>query len=297
MLGVKKWAANVHVHPDILRDQLKQQAKTVGMAPPVFSYEQKLLGSAGGLLRLSSFFNKAEHFFYLNGDSFIFPDEEGSLNSFYASHVKSGALATFLVRPTKKKTGVLWANKDGQIYSFLNEPKGRSQIKPYDFSGLAVFSRRVFQEIKPSAVHIFKDVLESAVLKPHLRVHSVSTLKLLDMNQLNTYLRSTKKMLCLLQEIDEKTFLHKVLNCFSPQWNRFQGENYFSTTKVVKPPESKKDILFCGKGVKGLERLSVKNFAVLGNRASVVSDVCMERSVLCADVSLNTHLQNKLILS
>lgn len=296
ILGVKKWAVNIHVHPEMLKRKLKQQADTVEMGSPVFSYEQELLGSAGGLLKLASFFEKEKHFFYLNGDSFIFPEEESSLNYFYTSHVESGALASFLVRPTRKEEGVLWADRLGRICSFLKKPKEKSGVRPYDFSGLALFSGRVFREIKPGAHHIFKDVLELGVLKSHLRVHSVSSLKLLDMNQLSTYLQSTRKMLCFLRDTDKNTFLHKVLNCFSPQWNLFQGENYFSATKVTKPPESKQDILFCGREVRSLEKLSVKNFAILGDRASLVSDVCMEQSVLGADVSLKTNLQNKLIL-
>ena len=293
-LGVKNWASNIHVHSEILKNQLSQQASTVGLSSPVFSHEQKLLGSAGGLLKLKSFFEKEEHFFYLNGDSFIWPESEDSLSYFYQSHIESGALASFLVRPTNKKTGVIWANDKAQVVSFLEKTSNRSDIKPYDFSGLALFSRRVLEEIKPGALHIFKDVLELENLKPHLRVHSVLSLKLLDMNQLDTYLKATKKTLCSLQK--EEGFLQKFLNCFSPHWNRFQGENYFSATKIKSLPEGKENILFCGNEVKGLEKLSVKNFTVLGDCSSIVSDIYMESSVLGEGVSLSKNLQNELML-
>lgn len=291
-LGVKEWAANIHVHSEILTNELSKQAKTVGLSSPVVSYEKNLLGSAGGLLKLKPFFEREKYFFYLNGDSFIWPESEGSLD-FYQSHVESGALASFLVRPTNKTTGVIWANDKDQVESFLQKPQ-KSNVKPYDFTGLALFSRPVLKEIKPGALHIFKDVLESEALKPHFRVHSVRSLELLDMNQLDTYLQATKKALCFLQEQDG--FLQKVLNCFSPRWNFYRGENYFSATEVKNPTMEKANILFCGEGVKGLEKLSVKKFSVLGNRSSVLFDVCMESSVLEAGVSLSKNLKNELVL-
>ncbi len=294
-LGVKNWAANIHVHPEILKESLREQAGAVGLSPPVFSHEPKLLGSAGGLLKLRSFFEKEEHFFYLNGDSFIWPNREDSLSYFYKSHVESKALASFLVRPTSKTSGVIWADDKYQIASFLERPQG-SHVKAYDFSGLALFSRRVLEVIKAGDLHIFKDVLESEDLKPHLKVYSVSDLRLLDMNQVDTYLEATRQALCFLQK--EKGFLQEVLNCFSPRWNYFQGKNYFSATKLGNVPVGKENILFCGREVKGLEEFSikVKNFSVLGDYSSILSDVCIESSVLGAGVSLGKSLKNELVL-
>ena len=296
-LGVKNWAANTHLHPRVLEDKLKQQAGLVGINSPLVSHEQKLLGSAGGLLKLKNFFEKEKHFFYLNGDSFIWPEKQDSLTDFYLAHIESGALASFLVKPADKTQGVLWADDTDQIYSFLKKPAGRANIRAYDFSGLAIFSTRVFQEIKsPEVVHIFKDVLESSVLKTYLRIHSVPRLKLLDMNQLNTYLKNIKQVLYVLRD-KNSAFLQETLNLCSPDWSRFHGENYFSVNKVKKPPENKTDILFCGREVKFLEKLFVKNFAVLGDHSSIMSPVCMEGSVLGERVALNKNLQNELVLN
>ena len=108
---------------------------------------------------------------------------------------------------------MIWANDKTQVVSFLEKPKEKRNIKPYDFSGLALFSSQVLEEIKPGALHIFKDVLESEVLKPHLRVHSISSLKLLDMNQVDTYLQATKEALCFLQK-GKKAFFAKSFKLF-----------------------------------------------------------------------------------
>ena len=295
-LGVNEWAANGHVHSELLKDKLIQQAAIVGMEQAFFSHEEKLLGSAGGLLKLNSFFETEEHFFYLNGDSFISPRTPDSLSCFYSSHVESGALASFLVKPTRKTKGVVWADRANRICSFLRKPADKPDVKPYDFSGLAVFSSSVFKEIKHGSVHIFKDVLEFDTLKSHLQIYSVPDMQLLDMNQLSAYLKSTEQALSFLQQKKEGCFLRRILNCFSPQWDFFKGDNYFSATQVKTPPENKKDILFCGGKVQGLDKLSVKNFAVLGNHSSVTSCLYMNRSVLAEGVSLSTNIRNSLVL-
>ncbi len=333
MLGVKRLSVNVHAHPELLKSQLKKWAIKGKMDSLVLSHEEKLLGSAGGLLKLGSFFKVSEPFFYLNGDSFILWSGEESvkkslktkslpLKNFYLSHIKTGALASFLVRPEEPfkeplfRRGFIWADREsGRVHSFARPAEEKKSLKPYDFSGLAIFSPEIFKEIKPSARHIFKDVLES--LKKHCRVYPLSSLKLLDMNQLDTYLKATGEALSLLQrEREEKalghgSFLRKILNFYSPAWNLFEGENYFSATALDTLPE-KKNILFCGAKVKGLEQLLVKNFAVLGDHSSLNSSsfqvesrlkknsldfqkIIMESSVLGEEMRLKNSLKNTLL--
>ncbi len=307
VLGVSEWAANTHVHSDFLQSGLKKQAQIMGMEQPVLSYENILLGSAGGLFKLRNFFEKEEHFFYLNGDSFIWLNQASDLQDFYKLHLESGALASFLVCPADKTKGVIWADKKtGEICSFLKKPVMENKnVKAYDFSGLAVFSNKIFKEIKPVDFHIFKDVLEAFTsqrrmeyIKSCLRVHSVSSLKLLDMNQEDTYLQATEKALSFLRDGRNfvPSFLHNALNFCSPDWRVFEGENYFSASPVNNPPESKKNILFCGRFVKNLEKLFVKNFAVVGDHCSFDSSLCMDRSVLGKTLSLNRSLENTFLL-
>lgn len=367
ILGVKRLSANVHAHPELLKTQLKKWARKGEMDSLFLSHEKNLLGSAGGLLKLKNFFKGSKPFFYLNGDSFMLwrkenikksggfktqsslegPLLEGNtLKNFYLSHISTGALASFLVRPREllnptrdhllnqtrsRKRGFIWANREtGEVYSFFHPKEKNHLIKPYDFSGLALFSPKIFKEIKPGALHIFKDVLESKPLKKHCRVYPLSSLKLLDMNQLDTYLKGTGEMLSLLKrERGEKSgghgsFLRSVLSFYSPAWNFFEGENYFSATALENPRAfEKKNILFCGTKVKGLEKLSVKGFSVLGDFSSLhcpsvsfrgekktsgflnplqlsekklFQKIIMEKSVLGEGLSLKTHLKNSLVL-
>lgn len=305
VLGVSEWAANTHAHSDFLQSELSRQAQMMRMKQPLFSYEEKLLGSAGGLLKLKSFFEREEHFFYLNGDSFIWLDQESDLQDFYKLHLKSGALASFLVCPADKEKGVIWADKEsGEVYSFLKNPDIESKnIRAYNFSGLAVFSGAVLKKIKLGDFHIFKDVLEIFIvrkkhIKSYFRVHSIPSLKLLDMNQVGTYLQATKKALCFLRDkrTSAPSFLHNILSFCSPNWKSFEGENYFSAFPVKHLPEDKKNILFCGRSVKGLEKVSVRNFAVVGDYCSFSSSLYLNSSVLGENVSLHQSMKDTFLL-
>ena len=306
LLGVKDYAVNVHAQAELLKEELQKQAAKAGLSSPVFSYEETLLGSAGGLLKLKGFLEggreQKEPFFYLNGDSFIWPESEESLRNFYFSHRESGALASFLVKPTDKKTRVLWADDQHRIHSFIAKPVGKTWIKAFDFSGLALFSPSVLKEISPSAHHIFKDVLESEILKPHIKIYPVSGLKLFSMNELPSYLDGTKQILRTLQKREKQEsrgssfFLRKILDCFSPNWDFFQGENYFSATKVKKLPRKGEGILFCGREVKGLEHLSIQDFAVLGDDTTLKKKAFITRSVIGGGLSVSSHVKNSLLL-
>ncbi len=322
-LGVRKVTANAHIQPDLLKKELTLLARQGGLDQPSFSFEQQLLGSAGGLLKVRDFFVREKHFFYLNGDSFIWPEREESLSDFYSAHIESGAMVSFLVRPAPDEKTNTWLKPlvrpapdektntltKGFIYaenetvcSFSQAPKGNTRARPYEFSGLALFSQQIFKEIKPTAFHIFKDVLglliaeSPASFKGELRVHSVPNLKFLDMNQLSTYLQGTKVVLSFLKEHRGNGFLQNILNLWTPLWRQFEGDNWFSAELVEKPPPHPQDILFCGPKVRGLKNLSVKGFAVLGEGAVITEPLCMEQSVLSQGVHLNQDLQNSLKL-
>ena len=382
-LGVQHIIANTHAHPELLKKELPILAQQAGLSPPAFSFEEALLGSAGGLLKVKDFFipkgynyrasykekhlgrltsqsqnfkghqYKPEPFFYLNGDSFIWPKAEGSLSDFYSAHVKSGALASFLVRPADNMTidspclspltsvesdslqrglkkSYIYAEEE-RVCSFSKPPEKTPKAKPYDFSGLALFSPQIFNkieqvQIKSPALHIFKDVLNPLVFKEHLRVHSVPKITLLDMNQLSTYLQGTQIALHVLREQRRnpprgqnppqgqnlpreqnlprgqnppqsgKGFLQKVLDLYTPDWRRYEGDNWFSAEPVENPPPRPEDILFCGKGVRGLPHLSVKSFAVLGEKAVLANPLLIEKAVLGKNGHLKTTLQNTLKL-
>ena len=298
-LGVQKWLANTRIEQEALRDGLLQLSAFAGMIMPAFSVEEELLGSAGGLWQARSFFEKERYFYYLNGDSFIWPMEENTLSDFYEAHVKSQALASFLSIPSQNQQGVLWADDKNQIHSFLKKPES-SKVKAYDFCGLALLSGSILNELKQTDRHIFKDVLENLCLKKNLRVHICSNVKMLDMNKLSSYLQGVEQALASLNyNHSSSEYLKQVLDNFSSGWCTFSGEGYVSATELpsaLKKQVNKQNYLFCGRGVKGLENLSVKNFAILGDHSIIEKPVTIESSVLAEKMRLQHDLSHELVL-
>ncbi len=282
-LGVQEAAANVYgQHKNILAKQLKKIARTVNISLNI-SYENTLLGSAGGLRKLKPFFmsTKEEDFYYLNGDSMIWLPNTTTLQRFYTAHKKSHALVSFLCCPPNKKQAVLRTNSLGRIHSFTHPSK--TDKRKYHFCGLALVSRRIFQKIPMRAKHLFYDVLETACKKDIVRVHAMRGLKTLDMNQLSSYLDGTQKALSWLfsSSAHQPAFLCDILNIFSPGW------------RVFHQPDT---IIFCGRNVKGLPHLHAQHFAVLGDNCQMSPDCYIERAVLNKGVRLNQNISNNLLI-
>jgi len=298
-LNVQKWLANTRIEQNTLRGKLLRLSDIAKMDPPEFSVEKKILGSAGGLWQARFFFEKEKNFYYLNGDSFIWQMEENVLSDFYSAHVESQALASFLSIPTFRQKGVVWADNKNQIHSFLKKPD-KSNIQAYDFCGLALFSRKILNELKQGEYHIFKDVLENLCLKKHLRIHVCSNIKTLDMNKLSTYLQGVKQALTrLMSDYSSSESLKRVLNSFSPDWCEFSGEGHISATEIpliLKEKLNKKNCLFCSRQVKGLKNLSVKSFAVLDDHSIIEKPIVIESSVVAGKRSLKNNLSRQLVL-
>ena len=306
-LGVGRWLVNARTEQEDLQQKLPGLAVTAEMSAPAFSIEKTLLGSAGGLYQARNFFEKEKHFYYLNGDSFIWPEKEDVLLNFYSAHIESRALASFLSTPSSKTAGVLWADDQNKIHSFLQKPK-HTPVKAYDFCGLALMSHSILNELSLGKKHIFKDVMENLCLKKKLRVHNCFHLKTLNMNQLSSYLDGVLTALSrLINSGAPDKYLTKILDAFSPGWSEFSGSSYVSAVDLplklkehlsFRDWKSKdKNYLFCGPGVKGLKNLSVKNFAVLGAGSFIQKPALIDSSVLAEKVCLHKHLSRQLLLS
>jgi len=295
-LKVQQCIINTHQHSQSIKTVLKKQSSVLALSTPHFSQEDELLGSAGGLLQIESFVEKSDSFYYLNGDTLFWPHEEESLSGFYDYHVKSQALASFLCMPSERIKGVIWAGEDSQVHSFLyHKPDEKS--KPFHFCGLALFSKKIFQYIQVGNKHIFKDVLENLCSQEILKVYPLKNLEILDMNQLSTYLEGHVLAIQSLLNFSLKSqYLNQVLDLFSPSWFRYSGDNYFSATKIFTPPEEKKDLLFCGKDVKGLNHLKIKNLAVIGDNCHISSPVELFQSVVNKNQTLKSSLKNTLLI-
>ncbi len=89
-LGVKSYVSNICDSTGLLKRELKKCSVQPISLEPTFSIEDFILGSAGGLLKVCSFFEGEKYFYYLNGDSLFFLEDEEALENFIKLIYKVG---------------------------------------------------------------------------------------------------------------------------------------------------------------------------------------------------------------
>ncbi len=128
-----------------------------------YSYEQELLGTAGGLRRMASFLSAEGLFLAHYGD--ILTDQ--NLTSMVAFHRARGAIATVLVHQRAGSNSVVSLDGDGRIAGLLERPTEAERAgvsSPWVNSGLYVCSPELLEEIPAdTAYDIPRDLLPKVI--------------------------------------------------------------------------------------------------------------------------------------
>lgn len=147
--GFDDLMVNLHFRPDAIRDYFGDGSRFgVRIA---YSYEPALLGTAGGLKNVESFFAGVDDFLVHYGD--IVTDEDFS--SMLHFHKKRRAVATLLVHERPRSNSVLTLAADGRIERFLERPDedARRGIESnWVHSGVCIASRALLDRIPPGVV-------------------------------------------------------------------------------------------------------------------------------------------------
>jgi NDP-sugar pyrophosphorylase family protein len=109
-------AINLHFRPEVIRDYFSDGSKF--NATLTYSYEPELLGTAGGVKKMESYFRAEDAFLIHYGD--ILTDQDfTAMLSFHRTH---NALATLLVHQRAKSNSAVSMDEQGRILSFLERP-------------------------------------------------------------------------------------------------------------------------------------------------------------------------------
>ena len=131
--GVNAIVANTHPQPEIVESTLKA-ACPEGVALR-FSREQVLLGTGGGLHKAwPAFGDRQRSVIVMNGDTLFAPD----LQSAYASHVGSGAVATMILCKTNDpaRFGAIGIDREGWVRRLLGTPSNSDVTEDLMFTGV-----------------------------------------------------------------------------------------------------------------------------------------------------------------
>jgi NDP-sugar pyrophosphorylase family protein len=139
--GFDQIALNLHFQPDIIRSYMRDGSQ-YGVEI-TYSFEQALLGTAGALIPLKSFFEREPYFLIIYGD--IITNQ--NLDNLVDFHHRSKATATLLVHKRKFSNSIIELNQSGKIHTFLERPEQSIQNEHTDHwvnSGVQILSPRIF---------------------------------------------------------------------------------------------------------------------------------------------------------
>jgi len=157
---IREIAVNVHFSPGQIMDYSKN-GYTYG-AHLHYSHEEKLLGTAGALVKLAPWLAGEEEFLVLYGD--ILTDQDFTF--LIDKHRKEKSYATLLLHKRKKSNSIVKMNESARITCFKERPteEERERLLEGDEevwvnSGVQVLSKRVLDYIvKVGAFDLPRDV-------------------------------------------------------------------------------------------------------------------------------------------
>ncbi len=142
--GFHEIAVNLHFMPERIRDYFGDGSK-LGLRL-TYSYEEELLGTAGGVKKMATFLGTGEAFLVHYGD--VITDQDlGAMRQF---HSQKNALATLLVHRRAQSNSVVDLDNEGRIVRFLERPNERLRPKTSSTwvnSGICVCDREILQRI------------------------------------------------------------------------------------------------------------------------------------------------------
>lgn len=142
--GIRRATVNIHYHPEQVVNFFSD-GDAFGM-DLAYSYEEKLLGTAGGVLRMAEVAGGLDDtFVVLSSDALTDID----LRKLVAFHKKKGALATLALAPMQETEhfGVVDLDKDQRITAFFEKPKSGEAPSNLVNTGIYVFEPEILESI------------------------------------------------------------------------------------------------------------------------------------------------------
>ena len=161
--GLEQVIANLHWFPDTIRDRFGDGSE-LGIELS-YSYEEELLGTAGGVRNVADFFG-SEPFLVMAADALTDID----LAALRAAHEAGGGIATLAVKrvASVSEFGVVIADSDGRVQGFQEKPDPAEALSDLASCMIYVLSPEIFdyfpdRPVVDFALDVFPALLEHDV--------------------------------------------------------------------------------------------------------------------------------------
>lgn len=143
--GFNEIMINLHFLPDMIKDFVKDGSKFG--AKIEYSYEEELLGTAGGVKNVESFFSKKEPFLVIYGDLLT----NQNLTELLGLHIEKKADSTIIVHKRVGSNSLVRLEDDSRISGFVERPSGEERARypfPWVNSGIQILNRSALDSLK-----------------------------------------------------------------------------------------------------------------------------------------------------
>lgn len=186
--GIRSAIVNIHYHPEqVVNFFAAGDDFGVDLA---YSYEEKLLGTAGGVLRMAREVDQIdETFVVLSSDALTDID----LRKLVAFHKKKGALATLALAPMEETEsfGVVTMDADQRITAFYEKPKTGEAPSDLVNTGIYVFEPEILEMIPQDRFYDFGKELFPRLAKEGAPIFGYRMIEYWsDVGNLKTYVRT-----------------------------------------------------------------------------------------------------------
>ena len=267
--GIKEIAINLHHRPEKIIDYFGN-GKNFGVALH-YSKEEEILGTAGGIKKLQSFFQD-ETFLVINSDVFA----DINLNDVLKFHKEKKSKLTLVVRqdPNMEKYKSIQRVEEGRIVHFLGTGiKNSDPVTQVMFTGIQIMEPDIFSRIpKDEFCGTTEDVFPG-MIQDELPVYGfLHNGYWIDMGTRETYIQAQ------VDALDGKLSL-----------KNFPSSN--PEGPLVVPP------VYIGKNCEISQDAQVGPYAVLGDGCRVRSGAVVENSILWTGVTAgnNCSVQNSIV--
>jgi mannose-1-phosphate guanylyltransferase len=163
--GIRQVAVNLHHHPESIRNYFGSGSDFA--MDIIYSEEPELLGTAGGVKKMESFFH--DTFIVIYGDVLTDLDLAELLVFHQAHNDKPHATLVLDRRSDFLQCGIVELDKRGQVTAFIEKPQTGDARSPWVNSGIMVLDRVLLKKIPADCFcdfgrDVFPDWLNRGVL-------------------------------------------------------------------------------------------------------------------------------------
>jgi len=270
--GINQIVVNLHYYPKLISSYISDGEKW-GVKIK-YSYEKKLLGTAGGVKLQEKFFD----------DTFIVTSGDGlsdiNFKKLIKFHKEKKALATIVLKPidAKLEYGVVEIDENNIIKNFYEKPSWNEVFSNLVNTGIYVFEPEIFKYIPKNKFYDFGKDLLPKLVKKSLSVYGyIMEEYWCDVGNLSEYRKAQRdcldgkvKVKIPAKEIKEKIWVGK--------------NTKLPNSLKINPP------CIIGDNVSIGENCFFDSYTVIGNNCIIGNNVKIRDSVLWNDVVVSSNV-------